>query len=315
MGIFDGLKANKAYKLQQKGQTEEAIRLYEELFEQGMNDPRYNLAYAMLIIRKGEYQKAKDFLVKHQKAPGMTQEQRTTLLVDYAACCFRLGDLDKGVRVLEQQSRKVESGLLYQTLGYLYVEKYDLTRTPNFTAPRDKAKSVSEPAETEGNDTEAERQSPSETEGITETGAVSTTEAEENTTALVTEEKTDQAEGSSPAPTPEEEWEAGVRKAEEYLHKALEYDDEDSICLDNMGQFVYRVQGDRAGAREWFEKALAIKDSQIDTLVFLSRYDEEDGNIEGALEKLEKAAEGRFSPLNYCTREQVNGEISRLKGE
>ena len=34
-----------------------------------------------------------------------------------------------------------------------------------------------------------------------------------------------------------------------------------------------------------------------------------------ALEKLEKAAEGRFSPLNYCTKDMVSAEIARLKGD
>ena len=34
-----------------------------------------------------------------------------------------------------------------------------------------------------------------------------------------------------------------------------------------------------------------------------------------ALEKLEKAREGRFSPLNYCSREMAEREIARLKGE
>ena len=94
----------------------------------------------------------------------------------------------------------------------------------------------------------------------------------------------------------------------------MEYDDEDPICLDNMGQFIYRVLEDKAGAREWFDKAYALKDSQIDTLYFLSRYDEEAGDRKAALEKLEKAAGGRFSPLNYCSRETVQKEIERLKG-
>ena len=114
--------------------------------------------------------------------------------------------------------------------------------------------------------------------------------------------------------SPQEEWEAGLAKAEEFLNKSLEYDDEDPICLDNMGQFVYRVKEDKAGAKTWFEKAIAIKDSQIDTLYFLSRYDEEEGDRQAALEKLEKAAKGRFSPLNYCSRETVQKEIERLKG-
>ena len=115
--------------------------------------------------------------------------------------------------------------------------------------------------------------------------------------------------------SPRDAWEAGQKKAEEFIRKSLEYDDEDPICLDNMGQFVYRVLEDKAGAKEWFDKAYALKDSQIDTLYFLSRYDEEAGDREGALEKLEKAAGGRFSPLNYCNRETILKEIERLKGE
>ena len=71
MGFLTPLKANKAYRLQQKGQKEEARKLYEEAFGEGLNDPRYVLAYALIMIRDGEYQKAKEFLVKHQKAPGI----------------------------------------------------------------------------------------------------------------------------------------------------------------------------------------------------------------------------------------------------
>ena len=125
MGFLTKIKAARAYRLQQKGQKDEALKLYEEAFAEGLDDPRYNLAYALLITRRGEYQKAKEFLVKHQKAPGMTQDQRVTLMVDYATCCFRLGDIDKGINTLEQQFRKTETGLLYQTLGYLYIEKYE----------------------------------------------------------------------------------------------------------------------------------------------------------------------------------------------
>ena len=273
MGFLTSIKANKAYRLQQKGQKEEALKLYEEAFAEGLNDPRFNLAYALLIIRNGEYQKAKEFLVKHQKAPGMTQEQRVTLLVDYAACCFRLGNIDKGIDTLEQQFRKTETGLLYQTLGYLYVEKYDAANRPSPAA-------------------------------VTETPAAQEEETDSDSVA----------EGTETTLSPQEAWEAGKEKAEAFIRKSLEYDDEDPICLDNMGQFLYRVREDRDGARQWFEKALAIKDSQIDTLFFLSRYDEEAGDREAALEKLEKAAEGRFSPLNYCSRETVLKEIERLKG-
>ncbi len=303
MGFLTGIKANKAYRLQKNGQTDEAIRIYEEAFAEGLNDPRFNLAYALLIIRKGEYQKAKDFLVKHQKAPGMTPDQRVTLLVDYAACCFRLGDLDKGISTLEQQYRKGETGLLYQTLGYLYVEKYDAANRPEFP-PEEEAGGTGEPDEAE-DVTEAEETAEAENAAADSAPGDAEPAQPEEETAQAADEK---------ELSPREAWDAGVEKAETFIRQSIEYDEEDPVCLDNMGQFLYRVREDRAGAKPWFEKALAIKDSQIDTLYFLSRYDEEAGDQKAALEKLEKAVVGRFSPLNYCRKETVEKEILRLKG-
>ena len=246
----------------------------------------------MLIIRDGQYQKAKDFLVEHQKAPGMTQAQRVELMVYYSVCCFRLGDVDKGVRTLEQQFRKTEVGLIYQTLGYLYVEQLDQARYPELDYAAILAGQPAEEAAAEEPSGEAAEEQPAEETASAETAAP--------------------AEGEV---SPEEKWNEGRKKAEAFIRKSLEYDDEDPICLDNMGQFVYRVLGDKAAAREWFDKAIALKSSQIDTLWFLSRYDEEAGDREAALAKLEEAAEGRFSPLNYCTKERVLEEIARLKGE
>ena len=278
MGLLTPIKANKAYRLQQKGQREEARKLYEEAYAEGLNDPRYNQAYALLMTRMGEYQKAKEFLVKHQKTPGMSQDQRVTMLVNYATCCFRLGNIDKGIDTLEQQFRKTETGLLYQTLGYLYIEKYDAANKPAFD------------------------EVPVTEQASAEAAEETTAEGEENEAA---EEKT---------LSPREAWDAGVKKAEDFILKSLEYDDEDPISLDNMGQFIYRVKGDKEGAKAWFDKAIALKDKQIDTLYFLSRYDLEAGDREAAIEKLEKAAKGNFSPLNYCSRETILKEIEKLKG-
>ena len=332
MSFMTGIKANKAYRLQKSGATEEAKRLYDECFAEGLNDARYVLSYALLMIRDGEYQRAKEFLVKHQKAPGMTGEQRVNLLVDYAACCFRLGDLDKGISTLEQQFRKGETGLIYQTLGYLYVEKYDAVKKPDFAAERAAAEAETAAAETaaaetgdtatetpadEAGDTTGERPA-EETVDQTAEGAGNKAAEDGGTAAEAPGEESGPAAASAPEEkqlTPEEEWNAGVEKAEAFLQKAVEYDDEDAICLDNMGQFLYRVKEDKAVAKPYFEKALAIKDTQIDTLYFLSRYDEEAGDRAAAVAKLEKALTGRFSPLNYLTKDMAEQEIARLKGE
>ena len=277
MGLGTMFKANKADRAQKNGDEAEAMRLYEECFQEGLADPRYVLAYAVLMLRDGQYQKAKDFLVKHQKAPGMTPDQRVTLIVDYAACCYRLGDLDKGVRKLEEIFRKNPNGLLYQTLGYLYVEQFDAAKKAAFLARETEQQEQGGPAE-----------------------------------AAIVAERAD-AEGEAVPMTLEEQWEAGRQKTLKFNQEAVEYDDVDPVSLDNLGQTWYRVMEDREAAREFFEKAHRIKPEQIDTLYFLSRYDLEEGNTAAAVEKLEKAAEGRFSPLNYCSRDQVEAEIRKLK--
>ena len=185
MGLGTMFKANKAYRTQKNGDAKEAMRLYEECFQEGLTDVRYVLAYGLLLVRDGQYQKAKDFLVAHQRVPGMSPQQRTELLVYYAVCCLRLGCVDKGINALEQQALKGENGLIYQTLGYLYVDKYDLANKPDFTAV------TADTAEAESAD-----------------GA-------EN-------------EAAEKPVTPEEEWNAGVEKAGEFIRKSVEYDDEDS---------------------------------------------------------------------------------------
>ena len=103
MGFMSGIKANKALRLQKNGEFKAAEKLYEEAFAEGVNDPRYFLPYALMLIRDGQYQKAREFLVAHQKAPGMSPGQRVELLVYYATCCLRLGHVDKGINTLEQQ--------------------------------------------------------------------------------------------------------------------------------------------------------------------------------------------------------------------
>lgn len=288
MGIMTSIKANKALRLQRNGNNEEAEKLYEEAFAEGLNDPRFFLPYSLMLIRGGQYQKAKDFLVAHQKVQ-MAPGQRVELLVYYATCCLRLGNVEKGINVLEQQSRKTENGLLYQTLGYLYVEKYDQANRPDFAALEAEAAQDAENSMQEETD---EQETPAEEE---------------------TEEHAGE-DAAAPVLSPEEAWNAGIDKAEAFIRQSVEYDDEDSVCLDNMGEFLYRVRGDKEAAKEWFDKAIALKEGQIDTLYFLSRYDLDAGDKKAALEKLEKAAEGRFSPLNYCDKEKIGQEIEQLKG-
>ncbi len=229
MSFMGNIKGRMALAKQGKGDVEGAKKLYEEGLSAGMDSPHYMLAYSVLLLRDGEYEKAKTLLVKTQKAPGLTDAQRQQLFMNYAVACYKLGDLTRAIELMEKQHQRNPSGLIYGTLGYLYVESGDL------------------------------------------------------------------------------------EKAKAFNQEAIDYDESDPIALDNMGQTLYRLAGDKEAAKPFFEKALKEKPSQIDTLYFLAQYDIEAGNKEEAAEKLEKALEGRFSPLNHANRERIQKALDQLK--
>ena len=277
MGFMATIKAQQAMRAHGKGDLEQAKKLYEEAIDKGLMSARPMLGYAILLIREGSYDKAMPLLIKAQKCPDLTPDQKSQLFVEYAACLMKKGELDKAIHLLEKQHNRAPIGLTYQTLGYMYVEKYSGAKPVAEAEPEKAAEALEMP------DTEA------------------STEAAEEQPKVKTQEDIDR------------EWQEGIDKMFAFIQESVDYDDEDPVCLDNLGQAYYRVTGEKDKAKEWFEKAHAEKDSQIDTLWFLSRYDLEAGDKAAAIAKLEKALDGRFSPLNFCTKDMVQKEIERLK--
>lgn len=280
MGFMATIKAQQAMRAHGKGDLEQAKKLYEEAIDKGLMSARPMLGYAILLIREGSYDKAMPLLIKAQKCPDLTPDQKSQLFVDYAACLMKKGELDKAIHLLEKQHNRAPIGLTYQTLGYMYVEKYSGEKPVAEAAPE---KAAEAPEMPENADTEA------------------SAEAAEEQMKVKTQEEIDR------------EWHEGIDKMFAFIQESVDYDDEDPVCLDNLGQAYYRVTGEKDKAKEWFDKAHAEKDSQIDTLWFLSRYDLEAGDKAAAIAKLEKALDGRFSPLNFCTKEMVREEVERLK--
>lgn len=276
MGFMASWKGNQAMRAHNKGELAKAKQLYQEAVAGGLMEARPMLAYSLLLIREGSYEAAMELLIKTQKAPDLTPDRKSQLFVDYAACCAKTGQLDKGVALLEKQHNRTPIGLTYQTLGYLYVEQLAQGKPV-----ADESTVVMVPGPHEFSD-------PVPGEGL----------SVEEKQAII-----------------DEQWAAKIEKARALIDKSLDYDDEDPVCLDNKGQFLYRVLGDKAAAKEWFEKALEEKPNQIDTLFFLSRYDIENGDKDAAIEKLETAMEGRFSPLNYMDKAGIEAELERLRAE
>ncbi|MBQ9299910.1 MAG: tetratricopeptide repeat protein [Clostridia bacterium] len=233
MGMFDSFKARKALIDHRKGNIAAARAAYEALYADGFINASYMISWSYILLREGgeeNYKKVKEILVKAQKDPTLTEQQRGDLLVNFAVADYKLGNTEKAVELLERVHQKTPKGETYGALGYVLIEQGD------------------------------------------------------------------------------------AEKALAFNEAALEYDDEDPVILDNLGQIHYRLLNNKEKALEYFNRAHELKPGQIDTLWFLSRYDLEAGKKDDAIEKLTTALEGRFSPLNYVTKATVEEEISRLRG-
>ena len=104
-----------------------------------------------------------------------------------------------------------------------------------------------------------------------------------------------------------------AEEAIRFNKEAIEYDDEDPVFLDNLGQTYYRLVGDKETAKIYFDKAIALKPKAIDTNYFLALYDIENGDIESAKDRLDTARVGMFSPLNYATPEMIDAKRDELR--
>jgi len=101
-------------------------------------------------------------------------------------------------------------------------------------------------------------------------------------------------------------------EAIEFNQKALEYDDEDAVVLDNMGQ-MNLAMGKREEAFDFFKRAHERKPTQVDTLYYLAKLYAEDGENEAAVKMLERALSQTYSALCTTTREQAQALLDEIQ--
>lgn len=101
-------------------------------------------------------------------------------------------------------------------------------------------------------------------------------------------------------------------EAEEFNQKAYEYDEDDAVVLDNMGQ-LNLAMGKREEALDFFKRAHERKPTQVDTLYYLAKLYAEDGETAAAAKMLERALSQTYSALCTTTRDQAQALLDEIK--
>ena len=141
MGFFDAAKAayngNRAYHLhvdagklagegkvaQAKEKYQAALKLYDEAVRQGNNAPNIMQAYTLLLMREGEFEKARSLMEAMSRQKGLSEDDWFQLRIQYSICLWHAGELDKAIETIGRAAAHRMNGSIYGTLGMYWVDK------------------------------------------------------------------------------------------------------------------------------------------------------------------------------------------------
>lgn len=140
MGFFDGMKLNKlgqnaynthvqANDFQRRGRLadarvkyEEAYKLYGEAYEAGCRKTGILMSYSVLMMRRGEFERARELMKEISQIGGMDEDTHFELRVNYSICLWRMGILDKAIETIRYAGKHCKNSSYYSSLGTFLVE-------------------------------------------------------------------------------------------------------------------------------------------------------------------------------------------------
>ena len=153
MGFFDDMKTNKlgqkaynthvqANELNKRGRMAEskvkyaeAQKLYEEAYDAGCRRNNVLMAYSILLMRLGEFTKARELMKEISAIGGMSEDTHFELRVNYSICLWRLGILDEAIKTIRYAGKYRQNSSYYSSLGTFLVEQAG--QTGDFEAARE----------------------------------------------------------------------------------------------------------------------------------------------------------------------------------
>jgi len=111
-----------------RSNLEKAKRFYEKAIKAGTKKAPYLLAYGVLLLREGKFEKAKELFSAVLLNYSTKEQYKTMAKTNISLAYWKLGDIDTAVDMMEEVHIKYPSGQVYGSLGYLLIEKGDLER-------------------------------------------------------------------------------------------------------------------------------------------------------------------------------------------
>ena len=128
-----------ANRLNDMGKIEEAEAKYKQAMElylkaekEGFANSKLVSGYCILLMRVGNFEKARALLEKLVSDSTVTSDDKYYLDIDHAVCTWKLGDVEAAIAEVEEAAKNRKIGLYYNVMGAMQVER--AVRTGDFNA-------------------------------------------------------------------------------------------------------------------------------------------------------------------------------------
>lgn len=114
-----------------KGETAEAIRLFEKAAKIGKLPAGSKMTYGYILLREGETEKARAVL-KEASMEAQKPDLKRQIKSIFALSVWKDGDLDSAIEMMEEVIGEFKISTAYQNLGLMYIVKGDKEKALKF---------------------------------------------------------------------------------------------------------------------------------------------------------------------------------------
>lgn len=125
MGLIGNIYGFLGFYNHSRGKTEKALRWYEKAEKNDVTSANYQMAYGVLLLRTGKYEKAREIFDKILIFYPRNERVRNNAKVNIALAYWKLGDLDLAIDRMTEMHNKLKNSRTYGGLGYMLLCKGD----------------------------------------------------------------------------------------------------------------------------------------------------------------------------------------------